>query len=109
VNLSRLEMYRATHLPERAGAFLAQWLERVAVNHKVVGSIPTGGVVVTFSSPAGCPSSRHPSSCDSAQRHLRCTGDTVSEWLRRWTRNPLGSAREGSNPFGVGFATSRQK
>ena len=27
--------------------------------------------------------------------------DTVSEWLRRWTRNPLGSAREGSNPFGV--------
>ena len=30
--------------------------------------------------------------------------DTVSEWLRRWTRNPLGSAREGSNPFGVVFA-----
>ena len=27
--------------------------------------------------------------------------DTVSEWLRRWTRNPLGSARRGSNPFGV--------
>ena len=27
--------------------------------------------------------------------------DTVSEWLRRWTRNPLGSARKGSNPFGV--------
>ena len=27
--------------------------------------------------------------------------DTVSEWLRRWTRNPLGSAREGSNPSGV--------
>ena len=27
----------------------------------------------------------------------------MSEWLRRWTRNPLGSAREGSNPFGVGF------
>ena len=26
-----------------ADAFLAQWLERVAVNHKVVGSIPTGG------------------------------------------------------------------
>ena len=22
----------------------------------------------------------------------------VSEWLRRWTRNPLGSARTGSNP-----------
>ena len=27
----------------------------------------------------------------------------MSEWLRRWTRNPLGSAREGSNPFGVVF------
>ena len=27
--------------------------------------------------------------------------DTVSEWLRRWTRNPLGSARVGSNPAGV--------
>ena len=25
----------------------------------------------------------------------------MSEWLRRWTRNPLGAAREGSNPFGV--------
>ena len=22
----------------------------------------------------------------------------VAEWLRRWTRNPLGSARAGSNP-----------
>ena len=30
--------------------------------------------------------------------------DIVSEWLRRWTRNPLGSARGGSNPLGVGFA-----
>ena len=27
--------------------------------------------------------------------------DTVAEWLRRWTRNPLGSARVGSNPTGV--------
>ena len=27
--------------------------------------------------------------------------DTVSEWLRRWTRNPLGFARRGSNPLGV--------
>ena len=27
--------------------------------------------------------------------------DTVAEWLRRWTRNPLGSARVGSNPAGV--------
>ena len=30
--------------------------------------------------------------------------DTVSERLRRWTRNPLGSARRGSNPLGVAFA-----
>ena len=22
----------------------------------------------------------------------------MAEWLRRWTRNPLGSARAGSNP-----------
>jgi hypothetical protein len=27
----------------------------------------------------------------------------VAEWLRRWTRNPLGSARVGSNPTGVDF------
>ena len=28
--------------------------------------------------------------------------DTVSEWPRRWTRNPLGSARRGLNPLAVG-------
>ena len=27
--------------------------------------------------------------------------DTASERLRRWTQNPLGSARRGSNPLGV--------
>ena len=27
----------------------------------------------------------------------------VAEWLRRWTRNPLGSARAGSNPADYGF------
>ena len=27
--------------------------------------------------------------------------DTVSEWLKRWTWNPLGSTRAGSNPVGV--------
>ena len=26
------------------------------------------------------------------------TGVVVAEWLRRWTRNPLGSPRAGSNP-----------
>ena len=32
---------------------------------------------------------------------MRFFHDTVSEWLRRWTKNPLGSARRGSNPLGV--------
>ena len=26
-------------------------------------------------------------------------GDEVAEWLRRWTANPLGSPRVGSNPI----------
>ena len=29
--------------------------------------------------------------------------DSVTEWLRWWTRNPLGSARRGSNPLAVAF------
>ena len=29
--------------------------------------------------------------------------DSVSERLRRWTRNPLGSARRGANPLAVVF------
>merc|ERR1712242_539787 len=32
--------------------------------------------------------------------------DSVSERLRRWTRNPLGSARRGSNPLAVAFQSS---
>ena len=83
----------------RSEAFLAQWLERVAVNHKVVGSIPTGGVVcccILLLANRKFQSLLHVST-------TRVAEDTVSEWLRRWTRNPLGSAREGSNPFGVGF------
>ena len=40
--------------------------------------------------------------------HFKADGyDTVSEWLRRWTRNPLGSARRGSNPLGVGSVCVR--
>ena len=38
------------------------------------------------------------------QRVLPCPQhhqDSVSERLRRWTRNPLGSARRGSNPLAV--------
>ena len=30
---------------------------------------------------------------------LARTEDEVAEWLRRWTANPLGSARVGSNPI----------
>ena len=29
-------------------------------------------------------------------------GVVVAEWLRRWTRNPLGSPRVGSNPTDYG-------
>ena len=29
--------------------------------------------------------------------------DIMAEWLRRWTANPLGSARAGSNPADVAF------
>ena len=32
--------------------------------------------------------------------------DEVAEWLRRWTANPLGSARVGSNPILVGISFS---
>ena len=33
--------------------------------------------------------------------------DEVAEWLRRWTANPLGSARVGSNPILVDDFESR--
>ena len=29
----------------------------------------------------------------------------MSEWLRRWTANPLGSARAGSNPADIASET----
>ncbi len=33
----------------------------------------------------------------------------VAEWLRRWTRNPLGSPRAGSNPADyAGFLMQRR-
>jgi hypothetical protein len=34
---------------------------------------------------------------------------SVSEWLRRWTRNPLGSSRAGSNPAAVVFTNFRKE
>ena len=30
---------------------------------------------------------------------MHTASDEVAEWLRRWTANPLGSARVGSNPI----------
>ena len=44
--------------------------------------------------------------CNFAQ----CRHDSVTEWLRWWTRNPLGSARRGSNPLAVALLpqTNRQ-
>ena len=32
-----------------------------------------------------------------------CITDSVTEWLRSWTRNPLGFARRGSNPLAVAW------
>ena len=34
-----------------------------------------------------------------AQEMQTVADDEVAEWLRRWTANPLGSARVGSNPI----------
>ena len=31
--------------------------------------------------------------------NLQSLSDEVAEWLRRWTANPMGSARVGSNPI----------
>lgn len=39
---------------------------------------------------------------------LPCFTDSVSERLRRWTRNPLGSARRGSNPLAVDYVSFRE-
>ena len=81
----------------RTDAFLAQRLERAAVNRKVAGSIPAGGVFFFFR----ILEVRRDWGLDIGFDLPRMHRVTFSEWLRRWTRNPLGSAREGSNPFGV--------
>ncbi len=44
------------------------------------------------------------------QRAARAhTNDTASNRLRRWPRNPLGSARRGSNPLGVASVRRRRR
>ena len=53
------------------------------------------------------PAPPHPSKEELVRCHSQIANDTVSERLRRWTRNPLGSARRGSNPLGVVFCAMR--
>ena len=56
---------------------------------------------------SGATSPPHPSKEELVRCHSQIAKDTVSERLRRWTRNPLGSARRGSNPLGVVFCAMR--
>ena len=52
-----------------------------------------------------CPNYRPPGRIDTvSQRPSTTPGriDAVSQRPRRWTRKPLGSARKGSNPLGLG-------
>ena len=39
---------------------------------------------------------------------MMCT-DEVAEWLRRWTANPLGSPRVGSNPILVEILSEKSR
>ena len=64
------------------------------------GSIPGGGVLFAFASLCATHGSWIQANLI-LRRKLAC--DSVSERLRRWTRNPLGSARRGSNPLAVVF------
>ena len=64
---------------------LARWTS----NSKVVGSNPISGDFLTPFIHA-----------DGKIAYIETTlVDEVAEWLRRWTANPLGSARVGSNPI----------
>ena len=68
---------------------------------EALGSIPS---VSTFENDAF--SSAADNLLDINYCSTRRASDSVSEWLRRWTRNPLGSARRGSNPLAVVFLFS---
>ena len=48
--------------------------------------------------PGSIPGRRNFFSHTMPTHHLSHT-DEVAEWLRRWTANPMGSARVGSNPI----------
>ena len=81
------------------------------MDSKSIGLCPQG-----FESPRcrfpSFPAHKH---CRGKSGCLRASGghivfsDTVSERLRRWTRNPLGSARRGSNPLGVVFPVNHTR
>ena len=63
---------------------LARWTS----NSEVVGSNPISGVLRSM---VIAPLT------SKMKTHYKI--DEVAEWLRRWTANPLGSARVGSNPI----------
>ena len=71
-------------------------VEHPLSKRKVVGSTPTGGSIPF----AAVPDDAYLDASKHFENH-----DSVSEWLRRWTRNPLGSARAGSNPAAVVFVS----
>ena len=43
----------------------------------------------------------YPTSLKNYELELSLQVDWVAEWLRRWTANPMGFARVGSNPISV--------
>ena len=79
-------------------AAIAQLGERQTEDLKVPGSILGLGMCTCLHFVI-----RQTGSCDHTLVHAAALvkHDTVSERLRRWTRNPLGSARRGSHPLGV--------
>ena len=58
---------------------VAQWIRHLTTNQGIASSSPARVKTFLFVS------------------------DEVAEWLRRWTANPMGSARVGSNPILVGY------
>ena len=61
----------------------------IPTNHLLCSKFVVGTLSVSFS--------------ELALSGLVCHLDKVAEWLRRWTANPLCSARVGSNPILVAF------
>jgi hypothetical protein len=92
---------------------VAQWIRHRPTEPGIAGSSPAGVIYSSCASTVWARFANDGSICNASLVMMICTAakmqcageqtcDTVSEWLRRWTRNPLGSARRGSNPLGVG-------